>query len=168
MRAPRTVALVLLLVSCAPATGRETSAPAPAPTFHPVTLAPTLEPTPDPTRAPIAVPTPRLLVVTPGRLKGKASWYCNSDDSSHPYSVCHYRYPDKAGPDLYAAACQPLRLAMGEMMWRGRSVIVSGNGRSVVVKLIDYCASRGKTIDLYRDSADALGFDGVLDVTVRW
>ena len=171
MRASRSVALALLLASCAPAVGRVTTAPAPPPTFQPVTLAPTLaptlEPTVSPTRAPVAVPTPRLVVILNRSIVGKASWYCNLDDVRYPRSVCHYRYPDRKGPDLYAAACGKLRRAMG-IDWRGRFVTVVGNDRQVVVQLVDWCGSDDKTIDLYRDAADVLGFGGVLEVTVRW
>lgn len=102
-----------------------------------------------------------------GSIQGKASWYCNYDDPDYRRSVCHYKYPDGPGDDLYAAACAKLRSAMGT--WRGRTVSVSGNGRTIAVKLVDYCASTDKTIDLYRDSMDALGGGGgTLVVKVSW
>jgi hypothetical protein len=62
-----------------------------------------------------------------------------------------------------AAACAPLRVAMGPR-WRGRVVTVNG----LAVRLVDYCASRTKTIDLFWGPMSALGGTGVLDVTVRW
>ena len=46
---------------------------------------------------------------------------------------------------------------------------VFGNGTSVTVVLVDYCASTDKTIDLYRDSMDVLGpSSGGYNVTIRW
>lgn len=118
--------------------------------------------TPKPTAKPI------IARKTSHSIRGKASWYCNYDDSSYVRSVCHYKYPDDGGADLYAAACYKLRVAMGPN-WRGKYVTVSGNGNTVRVRLIDYCASKDKTIDLYRDSMDRLGpSSGGYGVTVRW
>jgi hypothetical protein len=100
-------------------------------------------------------------------VRGKASWYCNSDDGNFPRSPCHRRYPDRRGKaDLYAAACASLREALG--VWRGRTVLVSGNGSIVRVKLIDHCESTDKVIDLYRDAFDALDKDngGVIDPVI--
>lgn len=94
-------------------------------------------------------------------VSGKASWYCKAG-----VSVCHHSYPDGPGADMYAAACSRLRGAMGS--WRGRSVTVTGNGRTITVRLIDYCASTDKTIDLYWDAMRALGGSGVVRVVVRW
>jgi len=128
------------------------------------------------TRPPIAQPTPlakmQLRTTAPAigkrRINGLASWYCNFDDSSYQYSICHHSYPDRAGPDLYAAACGKLRRAMGDA-WRGRTVTVRGNGHTVRVRLIDFCASSSKTIDLYRDSMDVLGpSPGGYQVTISW
>lgn len=54
--------------------------------------------------------------------------------------------------------------------WRGRRVIVTSGGRSVVVTLVDYCASTDKTIDLYAAPFSRLGAlsRGVLFVRVGW
>jgi hypothetical protein len=52
--------------------------------------------------------------------------------------------------------------------WRGQHVRVTGVGRSVVVQLVDYCASRDKTIDLYWEPMRRLGGTGVLRVEVAW
>lgn len=101
-------------------------------------------------------------------IKGKASWYCNYDDPHYVRSVCHHSYPDDGGADLYAAACGKLRTAMGSK-WRGKTVHVVGNGRAVNVRLIDWCGSTDKTIDLYRDSMDRLGpSSGGYNVVVSW
>jgi len=183
MRTPRSVALglltfaILTLLALAmllwvnvPVASFEPSTPTPVSGFAPVTLAPPTDappPLPPETRPPIAVPTP-VLVVDTRSIVGKASWYCNYTDRAYSMSVCHYRYPDKAGQhDMYAAACAKLRAAMGPN-WRGKTVTVTGNGTWVKVKLIDYCASEDKTIDLYRDAADVLGYTGILRVTVSW
>ena len=79
-------------------------------------------------------------------------------------SVCHYQY----GPEtMSAAACGPLRAALPS--WRGRTVTVSREGHgSVAVKLVDYCASTDKTIDLYWKAMNALGGTGVISVVVSW
>ena len=69
--------------------------------------------------------------------------------------------------DLYAAACRSLRQAMGT--WRGRVVTVKAStGRIIRVRLIDYCASTDKVIDLYYDAMRALGGSGVLRVAIGW
>jgi len=117
----------------------------------------------------VPIPSPHVEAISgPGSIKGKASWYCNYDDPDYVFSVCHYKYPDGPGPDYYAAACGKLRRAMGSD-WRGKRVGVIGNGRATVVRLIDYCASEDKTIDLYRDAMDALGpSGGGYNVTVTW
>jgi hypothetical protein len=93
-------------------------------------------------------------------LTGKASWYCKAG-----VSVCHYAYPPGS---MVAAACTPLRAALPN--WRGRIVVVTrrDTGVRVVVKLVDYCASTDKTIDLYWEPMRRLGGSGVLPVTVRW
>lgn len=81
--------------------------------------------------------------------------------------MCHYKYPDRGGLDLYAAACGKLRAAMGSK-WRGKTVTVATASRSVNVKLVDWCGSRTKTIDLYWDAMHVLGGTGVLNVKVTW
>jgi hypothetical protein len=68
---------------------------------------------------------------------------------------------------MVAAACGKLRSAMGPD-WRGKTVTVSTNARTVTVKLVDWCGSTTKTIDLYWSAMHALGGSGVLAVTVRW
>lgn len=93
------------------------------------------------------------------KLSGKASWYCKAG-----ISICHYKYPPGS---MVAAACAPLRKALGPG-WRGRIVAVSSGGRTVKVKLVDYCASTSKTIDLYWEPMRRLGGTGVLPVVVRW
>jgi hypothetical protein len=87
-------------------------------------------------------------------------------------SACHYKYPDGPARDYYAAACGKLRRAMGgeaDKFWRGKRVGIIGNGHATVVRLIDWCGSEDKTIDLYRDAMDALGpSSGGYNVTVTW
>jgi rare lipoprotein A (peptidoglycan hydrolase) len=70
---------------------------------------------------------------------------------------------------MVAAACGKLRTAMGPH-WRGQTVTVmnNANGVIVVVKLVDWCGSSDKTIDLYYIAMAKLGGTGVLNVTVRW
>lgn len=122
---------------------------------------------------PILVPvaSPRwvdkgVVVAPPGKhsLTGKASWYCKAG-----VSVCHYKYPPGS---MVAAACGKLRRAMGgrDKDWRNKFVTVMDNksGRSVRVRLVDYCASEDKTIDLYWEPMRQLGGTGVLNVTIRW
>jgi len=52
--------------------------------------------------------------------------------------------------------------------WRGKTVTVSTKTRTVEVKLVDWCGSTTKTIDLYWEPMRRLGGSGVLAVTVRW
>lgn len=94
------------------------------------------------------------------RVSGKASWYCKAG-----VSVCHHRYPPGS---MVAAACGKLRSAMGPN-WRGRVVNVrASSGRQVTVKLVDWCGSRDKLIDLYWEPMRRLGGSGVLPVRVSW
>jgi rare lipoprotein A (peptidoglycan hydrolase) len=88
------------------------------------------------------------------RISGIASWYCGS--------ICTRSYPG----GLYAAAGPALRV--GD--WRGRVVNVSANGRSVLVKLIDWCACPQRALDLYRDAFFRLTDPsrGLVKVTVSW
>lgn len=90
-----------------------------------------------------------------------ASWYCSTR-----IPVCHYRYPPGS---MVAAACGKLRVAMGPR-WRGKVVTVRSSltGRSVNVKLVDWCGSKTKLIDLYREPMRRLGGSGVLQVKVSW
>lgn len=68
---------------------------------------------------------------------------------------------------MVAAACGKLRAAMGKD-WRGKTVTVTSGTRSVRVKLVDWCGSKDKLIDLYREPMRRLGGSGVLRVTVSW
>lgn len=101
------------------------------------------------------------MVFTGSSITGKASWYCKAG-----VSVCHYAYPPGS---MVAAACAKLRDAMGPG-WRGKAVTVTrvDTGASVTVVLVDYCASKDKTIDLYWEPMSRLGGTGVLRVEVRW
>ncbi len=94
-------------------------------------------------------------------LRGKASWYCKAGRSA-----CHYAYPPGS---MVAAACAALRAAMGAD-WRGQYVTVTSGGESVVVQLVDKCASTDKTIDLYAEPFSRLAptSAGVLHVEVGW
>jgi hypothetical protein len=124
----------------------------PDPIESPVPTA-TPEPTPEPTPKPTPVPTPRPRTVTnPNHnITGKASWYATG----------------RNGP--WAAACKPLRDAMGSG-WRGEQVLVSYKTKVVVVVLNDYCASKDKTIDLSDDAFSELAplSRGVIRVGVGW
>lgn len=125
------------------------------------------KPAPRPSARAVAAPTkaPIKPLATRHSITGKASWYCKAG-----VSVCHHSYPDRRGVvDLYAAACGKLRSAMGGG-WRGDRVRVTrlDTGRSVVVRLIDWCGSSDKTIDLYWDAMHALGGSGVIRVKVSW
>lgn len=104
-------------------------------------------------------------VVIPGKrksVKGKATWYCVAGRSS-----CHYKYPDRAGNDFYAAAGSEIRKGN----WRGRNVKVCDSNNCITVKLVDWCGCPGsRIIDLYGDAFEALGNlgQGVMRVTVSW
>lgn len=137
-------------------------------TVAPSLATPTPKSTPDPTPkpAPKATPKPKAAPAAPRvgssyKISGKASWYCKAGASA-----CHYAYPSSS---MAAAACLPLRKALGAN-WRGKWVGVSGNGRTVKVKLVDSCASPTKTIDLYAAPFSKLASlsSGVVSVTIRW
>ncbi len=69
-----------------------------------------------------------------------------------------------------AAAGPSLRKALGRN-WRGKWVNVTAHGRTIRVKLTDWCAcGHGRVIDLDRASFAALAPPsvGVLRVTVSW
>jgi hypothetical protein len=107
--------------------------------------------------APVLRPAQRQRVVSAGRyVVGSASWYCGHG------SRCTRGYPG----GLYAAAGPTLRT--GD--WRGRRVVVSVLGRSVTVRLIDWCACPQRTLDLYRDAFSRLADPsrGLIRVTVSW
>lgn len=125
---------------------------------------------PAPTRPAITqpVPTPRIAKLpvrvqgpsTQGSsVSGKASWYCRAG-----VSACHHSYPPGS---MVAAACGKLRRAMGSD-WRGQLVTVKTADSQVVVKLVDYCASEDKLIDLYWEPMRRLGGTGVLSVRIYW
>jgi hypothetical protein len=92
-------------------------------------------------------------------ITGSASWYCRPGRSA-----CTRHYP-AAGQ--YAAACAPLRRALGRA-WRGRWVTVSRGARSIRVRLIDSCSSSSHAIDLYASAFDDLAplWHGVIRVRV--
>jgi len=189
--------LLVVLLAAGPTLSRVPTPPEPDPSFLPVSVAPlpakereavrqTIKPVMvigegfDPYVAPIrARPTsiletnnaskPKVMTLNPSSVKalvrtskslrGKASWYCKAG-----VSVCHYKYPPGS---MVAAACGKLRSAMGPN-WRGKTVTVSTKTRTVTVKLVDWCGSKDKTIDLYWAPMSKLGGSGVLSVTVRW
>jgi hypothetical protein len=139
--------------------------PRPTPTVAPSpSLAPSVEPS---TRAAAPTPEPKAesratsAIRTSRSITGKASWYCKAG-----VSVCHYKYPPGS---MVAAACGKLRAAIGPK-WRGKTVVVTrlDTGKSVQIKLVDYCASKDKTIDLYWAVMARLGGTGVLRVKVAW
>jgi hypothetical protein len=72
---------------------------------------------------------------------------------------------------MVAAACAKLRRAMGPN-WRGKTVIVrrADSISSVEVKLVDWCGSTSKLIDLYAAPFSLLAPNGAgtVQVTVRW
>ena len=123
--------------------------------------------TPQPSDTPKSVSSmkPRPVVKVVARpsishyLAGKASWYCKAG-----VSVCHHAYRPGS---MVAAACGKLRRAMGPR-WRGRYVTVTSGGRQVTVRLVDWCGSEDKTIDLYWEPMRRLGGTGVLRVRVGW
>lgn len=92
-------------------------------------------------------------------VNGKASWYCKAG-----VSICHHSYPPGS---MVAAACGKLRAAMGPH-WRGKTVIVQHGSDRVAVRLVDWCGSKDKLIDLYWEPMSRLGGSGVLRVSVRW
>ena len=123
--------------------------------------APTASPSPSPSpgrptkqraagQAPRYTPT-RTIHRPRHQLSGKASWHATGRDG------------------FYAAACRPLRQAIGPG-WRGRHVLVAYGRRAVEVRLNDFCASRDKAIDL---SDGVFGYfaplsRGVLRVEIAW
>jgi hypothetical protein len=155
---------------------RDSTAPAPPPAIPAPRLQPIADaqaPSAPPDRPQPKLPEPKPTVVTvaqslPHSISGRASWYCNSDDPSVPYSICHNAYPDGPGFDAYAAAGPGLRAALGSG-WRNTVVLVCGR-RCVEVRLVDWCKCTGgsvgavKLIDLYQDVYARTGGN----VTIRW
>lgn len=105
-------------------------------------------------RAPaVTMPAPTALPALAARRRGVASWYC-----------CTRGFD--AG-DLVAAAGPALRVGH----WRGRVVTVSANGRSIRVRLVDWCGCPGRrVIDLQPAAFARLAplSRGLVDVVVRW
>ena len=144
-----------------------TDPPIPTPSS---TLPPMLEPaTPAPTRPSVKQPEVRARaepkatkapVKRTGRsARGVPTYYCRAG-----VSRCTRGHPDVAGNQMYAAAGPSLRI--GD--WRGRVVTVTApSGKSVQVKLIDFCACGGSHfIDLYYDAFKLLGSPS--RATVTW
>jgi len=97
------------------------------------------------------------------RVSGTPTWYCNQRDSDYVRSRCTRGFPDVAGGQFYAAAGPSLRVGS----WRGRVVSVSANGKTIKVKLVDFCACKAPHfIDLYLDAFKALG--NPRRATVTW
>jgi hypothetical protein len=143
--------------------------------FRPIIIPPIVEPLRiiKETRPPIIQVDPKpkveikskpVVPVTSRSIRGKASWYCSV---SKP--ICHYKYPPGS---MVAAACGKLRRAMGGeagKYWRGKTVRVETSKTNFVyVKLVDWCGSKDKTIDLYWAPMSKLGGTGVLDVRISW
>ena len=121
--------------------------------------APTATPSPSPSARATRVPAAGQALTGSGsgsidpshQLAGLASWHATGRSGA------------------YAAACRPLRRAMGPG-WRGQRVLVAMGRRAVEVTLNDWCGSRTKTIDL---SDEAFRYfaplsRGVLRVEVGW
>src|SRR5262245_41841287 len=142
--------MIAALIVAAPAAasrgGPESLDPATSPAFHGVPLERRALPATD-----------TSWVGVSGAVAGRASWYCGNG------SRCTRGYP--AG-GLYAAAGPALRV--GD--WRGRMVTVSYQGRSVRLRLIDWCACPQRAIDLYRAAFARLAppSRGVINVTIRY
>ena len=97
------------------------------------------------------------------RVSGTPTYYCNQRDSDYVRSRCTRGFPDVAGGQFYAAAGPYLRVGS----WRGRVVSVSANGKTIKVKLVDFCACKAPHfIDLYLDAFKALG--NPRRATVTW
>jgi hypothetical protein len=158
---PRVIREALLSPSLAPSTVPPTAVPSGSRWQEPVerqTIAPT--PSPAPTvETPLHPATASPSGGTRSRsglthsLFGSASWYCGK--------VCTRGYPS----GYYAAAGHALRVGY----WRGRTVTVCA-GSCVRVILIDWCACRGRLIDLYSVPFSKLAplSRGVIDVRVSW
>jgi len=110
---------------------------------------------PPPTRSPRPSSKPRTATPRPPSSTGHSAsgtptYYCRAG-----VSRCTRGYPDRAGvADYYAAAGPSLRVGK----WRGRIVTVHANGRTLRVKLVDFCSCGGNHfLDLYWDAFKALG-----------
>jgi hypothetical protein len=116
---------------------------------------PTVEPTPKASRSPRERDRGQarrfIARSRDDRYAGRASWHATGRDG------------------FYAAACAPLRHAMGRG-WRGQRVLVAFRKRAVEVVLNDWCASKDKAIDL---SDEVFSYfrplsRGVIDVVIQW
>lgn len=173
---PRAVLVVILLVAIgcvllalpfARGLGTQPTTYAPVPYDQFVRLTPTPSPSATPSATPTIAPTP-IAVSKPEHkvvpkpvivrkvsrsIGGTATWYCLP---SWP-SVCMAKHRDPAG--MYAAAGPALRVALGGTAtrfcpcpWRNKLVKVTALGRSVWVRLADWCLCTGPahpSIDLY-------------------
>lgn len=94
------------------------------------------------------------------RVVGAVSWYCKPGRSA-----CTRGY---SAAGAYAAAGPRIRQLLGPA-WRGRRVVVTSGGRSVVVTLVDWCACGGRLLDLYAGAFDDLAplGSGLIRVAVR-
>ena len=96
----------------------------------------------------------------PGRrshaVVGVASWYCGHGS----------RCPAGDHGSLSGAAGPSLRVGN----WRGRIVTVQANGRSIRVKLVDWCACPQRVIDLFSGAFQELAplSQGLVRVKVSW
>jgi hypothetical protein len=70
---------------------------------------------------------------------------------------------------MVAAACGKLRAAIGPD-WRGMQVTVMANQQRISVRLVDWCGSKDKLIDLYAAPFSMLAptSRGVVAVEVGW
>ena len=171
------VSLAILLAACVGSPGEAPTAPVPtrAASSEPLVLRmerlrdDVVRPVPSvPVRPTVRVQPPHLVIVpkTAGNrpvathsVAGLASWFCRAG-----VSICTRGYPPGS---MVAAACGKLRAAIGPN-WRDKVVTVRARFRFVVVKLVDFCASQTKTIDLYWEPMHRLGGTGVLPVVVSW
>lgn len=106
--------------------------------------------------------TPKAKTLSGSKASGLATWFCKSGVSS-----CHYKYPDRSGAQMYAAAGSEIRVGK----WRGRIVQVCGGSDCIQVKLVDWCACKGnRIIDLYYDAFRKLESPsrGYVKVKVSW
>jgi len=167
--------LIIIVVACSPANGvvHRKIEPLPSSEFTPIppifanmqdpdVVAPSPLITAKPTDKPAVKRAPKITTLQGIRhgsilIKGLASWYCKAG-----VSICHHSYPPGS---MVAAACSPLRKSLGPN-WRGKYVVVATKTRAVVVKLVDWCGSPTKTIDLYWEPMRRLGGTGVLHVTI--
>jgi rare lipoprotein A (peptidoglycan hydrolase) len=178
MGSPGKALIALVLMGCSPA-------PTPAPTPPPVLAQPsasTHQDVADVIYEPVAPSThlqdlPRRAIQAPVRIQtnppvrpprsskgssisGQASWYCRAG-----ISICHHSYPPGS---MVAAAGPGLRIGK----WRGRTVTVTSGGRSIRVKLVDWCQCGNGVhlIDLYSAAFQKLAplSSGVVRVTVSW